>query len=224
MGRRTAVEVSGGRPALGCDDQPEHPPDRTLRLDRRLPGASPPRRSPAAVDRRRAAHPGRGPGSARRALRGSLAAADTGRAVGRLSLPARADGLQQATTVGVAAAQAADPGPGGRHRPGGSDTTGFRAGGLWSRGTACAPSHRRPTSRLGRSHHVSASRNRPCGARGGPRRPRRGMGHRCTPDAGRSASPIRDGATQPSSSRRRPARTPSPRRRSCGRRRPVGHL
>src|SRR3954468_2310643 len=95
MGRRAAVKVRGGRPALGCDDQPEHPPDRTLRLDRRPSGAPPPCWPPAEADRRRAPHPGRGAGPAGNRLRGPLAAADPRATARRLSVSAGPVRLQQ---------------------------------------------------------------------------------------------------------------------------------
>ena len=45
-----------------CEDRPEHPSDRTLRQDRRPPRQAHPHRTATPTDRRRATHPGRGPG------------------------------------------------------------------------------------------------------------------------------------------------------------------
>src|SRR3954467_6162599 len=110
-GRLAGLQTGGGCSGSDCEDRPERPPDRTLCLDRGLSGPAPPRRPPAPADRRRAAHPGRGPGAARRSLRDPLAAADPRTAARRVSLPARPVRVQQAAARGAAAAAEGDPGP-----------------------------------------------------------------------------------------------------------------
>src|SRR5918998_3955072 len=88
-----------------CEDRPRHPPDRTVRLDRRSrhSAAAAPSGAAQKAHRCRVGVPGAGPGVAGRAQRASLAA-DVLRPAGTpVSLPAQAAWLSQAVDRGGAA-------------------------------------------------------------------------------------------------------------------------
>ena len=77
-------------------DRPRHPPDRTPCQGRRLAGEADPYGQTAETRRRRAAHPGRGPGPARGPLRGPPGTVRAPRPTSGVPVSARPVRLQQA--------------------------------------------------------------------------------------------------------------------------------